>query len=250
MERTGRKHDPGQLGHAARLQAWLSPTEVEIKKNELRETGGHEQNRKPGSEDPREVRRALNELEEAGARYQRMLAAFAAKYKVSHEGPAPPKRARKSEDPRAENDPIPGPSNQEPIAENEKTETGRNLNNTTMELPQASPDMGDDDDAVEVREAEPEGDGTGSWLGGVPDREVPTFTFSPPIPVRWLPKPLDELGERKSPVLRASDAHLGPDAPGQTEARPVLQRNQGGVHRYSHRLLQQDKHQIKPCQTS
>ena len=68
--------------------------------------------------------------------------------------------------------------------EDQATENDVEKGNVTVELPEGNVEMGDDEDAVEVREAEPEEEA--STPG------VPVFTFSPPIPVRGLPRYQDD----------------------------------------------------------
>ena len=131
----------------------------------------------------REVREALNELEEAGAKYQKMLAAFAAKYQIE-EGPTPPKKTKRIEGSTEVGEAGPGPSRGELTVGGRRTEGEVEQGNVTVELSRGDVEMGDDEDAVEVREAEPE--------EGIPAPGAPVFTFSPPIPVQGLPQYHDD----------------------------------------------------------
>ena len=70
---------------------------------------GNKKDQETAHDNRKEVREALNELEEVGAKYQKMLAAFAAKYQVA-EGPTPPKRTRRIEGSTDVSEAEPGPS--------------------------------------------------------------------------------------------------------------------------------------------
>ena len=187
-----RKEEPGRA---------TKPADTRDRKDELGGSGGRKRRLEPAKDDRMGVRKALNELEEAGARYQQMLAAFAAKYDAIPEGLTPPKQQKEAEKPTDENETRPGPSRK------------------ALEVTE----MGGDDDAVEVRGAEPDEDGTPSWVRASTTGEGPVFHFSPPLPVRRLPTHPDERVDLEVPVMGEQEAPpRNPVVPRQAEAQQIL----------------------------
>ena len=147
----------------------------------------------PAKQPDRDVRKALAELEKAGEKYREMLANFAAKYDAGPDEEPLKKRARQDDPPNVLQ--PPGPSTEDPgsCRRVEPEETGS------------------DGDAVEVRRAEPETSENG-----------PIFYFSPPTPVVWPLKTVEEarfhheeretLPDRPAEPQEAESLREGPSA--------------------------------------
>ena len=166
-------------------------------------------------EEAKGVSGALSELEEAGTKYQEMLATFAAKYDVPRGESAPLKKKKIGEE-EGKVPPVSGPakgSHEEAgpsRKEKEDLEDDGDLNATLEMFPKVW-ELDADGAAINVRAAEPEiADGESPST----DSRDPVFSFRPPQPAVWPPDCKEEKGvELELEASRGPQAQLPVAAP-------------------------------------